>query len=97
MTAQSNMTEALELLNDKLDVLQVMTEVNSFLVAQMQENKEVLQQMSAQEARNMLRRKARAKYRADGGSQPNAKALALVEKTLGNAVSAQIIPFPTRS
>ncbi len=97
MSAQSNMTEALELLNEKLDVLQVMTEVNSFLVAQMRENKDVLKQMSDQEARDMLRRKARAVYHFDGGSSPNAKAMALVEKTLGNPVSAQIIPFPTRS
>ncbi|KUP92077.1 hypothetical protein [Tritonibacter horizontis] len=97
MTGQRNdATHALSVLDEKLEALDTMTEVNSFLVSALREHEAVLKQMSAEETRDMLRRKARAVYRAEGGQKPNPKALELLEKTLGKGPSAEIIPFPTR-
>jgi len=90
------MASALGALDRKLDALDTMTEVNSFLVSVLREHEQDLIRMSPQETRELLRQKARAVYRPDGGTKPNAKALELLEETLGQGQSADIIPFPTR-
>ncbi|TNJ41862.1 hypothetical protein FGE21_12985 [Phaeobacter sp. B1627] len=90
------MTRAMTALDKQLDALETMTEVNSFLVSAMREHEQELTRMSPQETREMLRAKARAIYRPDGGLKPNASALQLLEETLGRGQSAEIIPFRPR-
>ncbi len=96
MSGSHDLTSALGALDRKLDALDTMTEVNSFLVSALREHEQELMRMTPQETRDMLRRKAREIYRPDGGSRPNPKALAMLEQTLGNGQSAEIIAFPRR-
>ncbi|MFP3382212.1 hypothetical protein [Tritonibacter sp. SIMBA_163] len=94
MSSSTELTRAVEALDEKLDALDTMTEVNSFLVAALRDHEQDLKRMSPQETRAMLRRKAREKYRADGGEAPNPAALDLLEETLGTGHTADVIPFP---
>ncbi|KJZ23942.1 hypothetical protein [Tritonibacter mobilis] len=96
MSGNNEMQSALGALDEKLDALDTMTEVNSFLVSALREHEQELIRMSPQETREMLRQKARAYYRVDGGERPNPKALDLLEKTLGSGHTAEIIQFPVR-
>ncbi|OIQ29842.1 MAG: hypothetical protein BM562_10635 [Alphaproteobacteria bacterium MedPE-SWcel] len=95
MSGRNEMTHAMTALDRQLDALETMTEVNSFLVMAMREHEQDLIRMSPQETRDMLRTKARAMYRPDGGLKPNVRALELLEETLGRGQSAEVIPFPT--
>jgi len=97
MSGQNELVSALGALDRKLDALDTMTEVNAFLVSTLREHEQDLLRMSPQETRDMLRSKARARYHPDGGAAPNARALDLLEETLGNGQTAEIIAFPTRS
>ncbi len=97
MTGRNEMTRALRVLDEKLEALDTMTEVNSFLVKTLRDHEQDLKQMSAQDTRALLRQKARSLYRPEDGSKPNAKALELLEQTLGTGETAEIIPFPKRS
>ncbi|NIZ14951.1 hypothetical protein [Phaeobacter sp. HF9A] len=94
MSGNNDVTGALRVLDEKLETLGTMTEVNSFLITALREHEQDLMRMDPQETRAMLRRKARDLFRPDGGRAPNAAALALLEETLGNGQSAEIIAFP---
>ena len=94
MSCSNELTRAFDALDQKLDALGTMTEVNSFLVAALREHEHDLMRMSPQETRALLRRKAREKYRTDGGETPNPAALELLEETLGTGQTADVIPFP---
>lgn len=96
MTTQTDLSGALEVLDEKLEQLDVMTEVNGFLVRALRDHEQELLRMSAEETRAMIRREARATYAPDGPT-PNAAALNLLEATLGNGETAEVIPFPQRS
>lgn len=93
MSGSNELTSALSALDTQLTKLDTMTEVNSFLVSALREHEQDLLRMTPQETRDMLRRKAREVYRPEGGTKPNAQALAMLEETLGNGHTAQIIPF----
>lgn len=95
MSGTNEMKNALSELDEKLNALDTMTEVNSFLVSALREHEQELIRMSPQETRDMLREKARVRYRADGGETPNPQALDMLEKTLGNGHTAEIIKFPS--
>lgn len=97
MSEHSEMTQTLEVLSEKLQVLDTMTEVNGFLVESLRDNADAFKKMSDDETRALLRQKARARYRTDGGTAPNPTVLAMIEETLGKGQSAQIIPFAPRS
>ena len=96
MTQSTELSGALRVLDEKLEQLDNMTEVNGFLVRALRDHEQELMRMTPEETRAMLRVEARAIYRPDG-TKPNAKALAMLEATLGSGQSAEIIPFPSRS
>lgn len=96
MSGSNELNSALSALDTQLTKLDTMTEVNSFLVSALREHEQDLLRMTPQETREMLRRKAREVYRPEGGTKPNAQALAMLEETLGNGHTAQIIPFRKR-
>ncbi|CUH75220.1 hypothetical protein TRM7557_00277 [Tritonibacter multivorans] len=95
MTQSTELSGALKVLDEKLEQLDVMTEVNGFLVRALRDHEEELMRMTPEETRAMLRVEARATYRPDGTS-PNPEALAMLEATLGTGQTADIIPFPAR-
>ncbi|MBT8154146.1 hypothetical protein KMP13_09610 [Epibacterium ulvae] len=90
----SNVNEALGALDRKVEVLNNLVLANDFLVSCMREEAERLHVMGGDETREMLRERARAKFRQNDGEEPNPAVLSILEQALGNGHTAEIIPFP---
>ncbi|KAE9627897.1 hypothetical protein [Parasedimentitalea maritima] len=93
MSANSNLTTALGVLDEKLQSLQAMTQANQFLVDALREKEPVLKALDAEGARGFLRQSARARFGEDENYE---EVLALLEQILAPRQSADIIPFPSR-
>lgn len=94
MSADQKMSLALAALEQQLETLKNLSDANEFMVTALKEQGEVLRQMEADTARDMLRKQARARFSEDEGVKPNAAVLAVLEKSLGTGLGAEIIPFP---
>ena len=94
MSAYQDLNAALAALKEKLDALQVMAEANKFLVQTLKDEGEALLGLEAEPARALIRKKARAKFGAKNGTQPDAAVLALLEQSLSSGLKADVIPFP---
>lgn len=98
MSAHTDLNGALDALQLKLKSLNDLVSANQFMVEVMAGQGDALKQMSSSRTRDMLRRKARAKFHPDNGSDPDAAVLAILEEVLGQQQeSAEIIPFPVRA
>lgn len=98
MSAHTDLNGALYALQLKLKSLNDLVSANQFMVEVMAGQGDALKQMSSSRTRDMLRRKARAKFHPDNGSDPDAAVLAILEEVLGQQQeSAEIIPFPVRA
>ncbi len=90
----ANVNDALGALDHKIEVLNNLVTANDFLVTCMREEAERLTALGGDETREMLRQRARRKFRQNGGEQPNPAVLSILEQALGNGANAEIIPFP---
>lgn len=90
----SNVNEALGALDRKVEVLNNLVLANDFLVSCMREEAGRLHVMAGDETREMLRERARKKFRHEDGDEPNPAVLSILEQALGNGETAEIIPFP---
>ncbi|WIY23829.1 hypothetical protein [Parasedimentitalea psychrophila] len=93
MSANSNLNEALGLLDEKLQSLNAMTRANQFMIDALRDHPLTLKALDADGARAFLRQSARAKFADDAASRD---ILTVLEQLLAPRQSAKIIPFPAR-
>jgi len=93
MSADSNLNEALGVLDEKLQSLNAMMLANQFLVDSLRDHEAKLNALDAEGARGFLRKSARAKFADDEDSKD---VLAVLEQVLAQRQSADIIQFPGR-
>jgi hypothetical protein len=102
MSQHSNLQEALGVLDGRLRSLHALTRANSFLVEILRNEREVLEKMDGDVARDMLRARARRHFGAEAGENACPETLKVLETALSQPCeaaqteSAQIIPFPSR-
>ena len=94
--AYANVNDALNALDQKMNVLNNLVVANEFLVTSMRDEFESLHVMDGFETRRMLRERARRLFGVDGGETANPAVLEILEKALGNGQTAEIIPFPVQ-
>ncbi len=92
--AYNDVNDALGVLDRKIEVLNNLVTANDFMITCMREEATRLNQMDGEATRTMLRNRARQTFRPQGGQQPNAAVLAILEEALGNGHSAEVIQFP---
>jgi len=93
MSANSNLSEALGVLDEKLQSLNAMTLANQFLVDALRDHEAKLKALDGEGARGFLRQSARVKF---GDDEACKDVLAILEQVLGQRQSADIIQFPGR-
>ena len=91
MSANSNLTEALGVLDEKLQSLNVMMLANQFLVDALRDHEVKLKALDAEGARAFLRQFARVKF---GEDDANEEVLTQLMQILTPRQSADIIPVP---
>lgn len=93
MSANSNLTEALGVLDEKLQALNTMMLANQFLVDSLRDHDVRLKALDVEGARSFLRQSARVRFSEDDAMP---EVLAMVLQILKPRQTADIIPFPVK-
>ncbi|MFS4582558.1 hypothetical protein [Phaeobacter sp. C3_T13_0] len=95
MPHKSNLSDALNVLDDKLRSLGTLAKANSFLVEILRKDRALLEHMGADDVRAMLMKRARLAFGETAGEAADPDVLEVLAGSLTDGRTAEVIPFPS--